>query len=72
MVQIIYSVFEGAEPIYIQNFQCKTLEEAKKRLNDTYKNILSAEDVSNIKYDGKELEFVNENVETHQMVIIEN
>ena len=71
-INIVYSIFENGEPIFIQNFKYDSVEKAKVDLKNTYESLLKEKKVTNIFFNEEktELKFLNEGVETHNMSIV--
>lgn len=68
--QIVYTIFKNAELIWARNFEINDKQDGINKIKSTYEDIQKDENVKNIKYSEKELEFDSFD-EKHIMTILE-
>lgn len=68
--QIVYTIFRNAELIWARNFEINDKQDGINKIKSTYEDIQKDENVKNIKYSEKKLEFDSFD-EKHIMTILE-
>lgn len=54
---VIYTVFKNGELIYLRNFKVENGKEGIKRIEETYEDIKGKDNITDIQYEQKKLEF---------------
>lgn len=66
---LVYTIFRGEELIWARNYLYEDLKKAEQDLENTYNDIKTKEEVSNIQYtENKKLDFLS-NEEKHVFMI---
>ena len=68
--QIVYTIFRNTELIWARNFEVNDKQDGINKIKSTYEDIQKDENIKNIKYNEKELEFDSFD-EKHIMTILE-
>lgn len=68
--QIVYTIFRNAELIWARNFEVNDMQDGINKIKSTYEDIQKDNNVKNIKYNEKKLEFDSFD-EKHIMMILE-